>query len=106
MIHSTSSSSTKTEAAGMDWFRSWHGAPMGNAVITEAGHWLHDNRNEINGPVVPALRRRFGLTPQQAIEAIREANVKRGNTPAGQEQASKPTVAPVDAEPLGTGGAA
>lgn len=45
-----------------------------SASIDEAAHWLRANRDLAERPIIPALRRRFGLTPLEACQAIREAN--------------------------------
>lgn len=53
---------------------------MSEAVaITEAAQWMAETPySERSGkPVVVELRDRFGLTPIQSIEAIREANELR-----------------------------
>lgn len=44
-----------------------------NEAISEAARWLAANRPTCERPVVPALRRRFGLTVQEAVCAVREA---------------------------------
>ncbi|MFC3207393.1 hypothetical protein [Aquamicrobium soli] len=56
-------------------------APISKQVaeqaIFAAARWYVANRETIRqrqGHVVPELRNRFGLTPRQAIEAIRHAN--------------------------------
>lgn len=46
-------------------------------AIFAAARWYVENRESIrdrHGHAVPELRNRFGLTPAQAIEAIRHAN--------------------------------
>lgn len=49
-----------------------------SAAVEEAAAWLTVTpREAIGGPVIPALRERFGLTPQEACEAVREANLRR-----------------------------
>lgn len=45
-----------------------------SAAIDEAAHWLRANSDLAERPIIPALRRRFGLTPLDACKAIREAN--------------------------------
>lgn len=45
-----------------------------SAAIDEAAHWIRANRHQVQRPIVPALRQRFGLTPLEACQAIREAN--------------------------------
>lgn len=45
--------------------------------IDEAATWFALNRDRCERPVVPALRRRFGLSAQEAIEALRQANRRR-----------------------------
>lgn len=47
-------------------------------AIATAGQWLADEpRSRFNRPIVPLLRERFGLTAAEAIEAIREANLRQ-----------------------------
>lgn len=47
-------------------------------AVAEAATWLTTTRrDQISGPIVPALRQRFGLTPQEACQAIAEANLRR-----------------------------
>jgi hypothetical protein len=43
------------------------------ASIDAAASWYEANRETCERPIIPALRRRFGLTPLQAIAAMREA---------------------------------
>ncbi|WP_275789764.1 hypothetical protein [Pararhizobium gei] len=43
-------------------------------AINLAAHWLHEHRTEIKGPVIPALRDRFGLKNLDAIEATKRAH--------------------------------
>jgi len=46
------------------------------AAVDEAARWLATTPPHLRGgAVVPQLRRRFGLTPEQACEAIREARL-------------------------------
>jgi len=51
-----------------------HESPAG---ISEAAEYVLLNWEAIERPLLPALRRRFDLSPLQAIEALREANRKR-----------------------------
>lgn len=44
---------------------------------TNAARWLA-SIDEAPHPVIPSLRDRFGLSPSEAIAAIREANRLRG----------------------------
>jgi hypothetical protein len=47
-----------------------------SAAIDEAAAWLSTTpRERIPGPVVPLLRRRFGLSIAEACAAIREAHL-------------------------------
>lgn len=47
-------------------------------TIADAAAWLRATpRDQRDGPTVPALRSRFGLTPREAVEAIRLANETR-----------------------------
>ncbi|TGQ01420.1 MULTISPECIES: hypothetical protein [unclassified Mesorhizobium] len=46
-----------------------------NAAIDIAAAWYRANLTSIEHPIIPALRRRFGLTPLQAVAVIREAKV-------------------------------
>lgn len=49
-----------------------------NAAIDEAATWLATTRrDQIAGPVVPAIRQRFNLDTLEAIESIRVANLIR-----------------------------
>ena len=49
-----------------------------SAAIDEAALWLATTpRRQIEGAVVPALQKRFGLSPAEACQAIREANLRR-----------------------------
>lgn len=43
-------------------------------AATRAGHWYAENRENCRRPVVPALRRMFGLSALEAVQAIRVAN--------------------------------
>ncbi|WP_083591204.1 hypothetical protein [Aurantimonas sp. 22II-16-19i] len=45
-----------------------------SASIDEAAAWLASERNPPS-PIIPALRRRFGLSPTEACQALREANL-------------------------------
>ncbi|TFF27527.1 hypothetical protein E3C22_03455 [Jiella endophytica] len=47
-----------------------------SAAIDEAARWLAGQQTRPL-PIVPALRRRFGLTPVEACQAIREAGLIR-----------------------------
>lgn len=56
------------------------------APVTEAAAWLASRRHDrIGKPIVPLLREMFGLSSIQAIEAIREANLRRGQGGANAE---------------------
>lgn len=44
-----------------------------SAVIDIAAAWYRANLATCEHPIIPALRRRFGLTPVQAIAVLREA---------------------------------
>ncbi|MCP4408795.1 MAG: hypothetical protein GY807_13730 [Gammaproteobacteria bacterium] len=46
--------------------------PVTNSTHTDldrAARWYADNRQKLTGAFIPELRRRFGLTTLQAIEA-------------------------------------
>lgn len=43
------------------------------AAISEAARWYAAHRDQCERPVIPALRRRFGLTAHEAVCALREA---------------------------------
>lgn len=43
-------------------------------AIEQAAAWYRENRATAERPLIPALRRRFGLTAHEAIMALREAN--------------------------------
>ncbi|XHM75755.1 hypothetical protein ABSY17_19880 [Mesorhizobium sp. ANAO-SY3R2] len=48
------------------------------AVIDVAAQWLATTRrDQIAGPLVPVLRKRFGLSAREACQAIAEANLRR-----------------------------
>ncbi|TGR22397.1 MULTISPECIES: hypothetical protein [unclassified Mesorhizobium] len=48
------------------------------AAIELAGEWLSKtSRDRISRPIVPTLKERFGLSSEEAIAAIREANLRR-----------------------------
>lgn len=42
-------------------------------AISSAAEWYATNRETAERPIIPALRRRFGLSPLEAIIAVREA---------------------------------
>lgn len=46
----------------------------GGPAATRAGLWYAENRYTCPRPVVPALRRMFGLSTLEAVQAIRVAN--------------------------------
>ncbi|RWN11465.1 hypothetical protein [Mesorhizobium sp.] len=49
-----------------------------SAAIELAGEWLSKtSRDRIDRPIVPTLKERFGLNTEEAIAAIREANLRR-----------------------------
>jgi hypothetical protein len=43
-------------------------------AIGQAAAWYREHRATVERPLVPALRRRFGLTSHEAVMALREAN--------------------------------
>lgn len=45
----------------------------------QAAHWLLSHCDRRTTPIVPTIRRQFGLTAVQAIDAIREANRLRAS---------------------------
>ncbi|PSJ57385.1 hypothetical protein C7I85_22640 [Mesorhizobium soli] len=48
------------------------------AAVDLAAEWLSTTRrDQISGPLVPALRQRFGLSAQEACQAIAQANLRR-----------------------------
>ncbi|WAP69301.1 hypothetical protein OH818_03100 [Jiella pelagia] len=47
-----------------------------SAAVDEAARWLAFEKTPPH-PIVPALRRRFGLSPVEACTAIREAGLIR-----------------------------
>lgn len=48
------------------------------AAIEEAAAWLASPlRQRVNRPIVPHLKETFGLTTMEAMDAIREANLRR-----------------------------
>lgn len=48
-----------------------------SAVIEQAIDFYVSNYGAIERPIVPALQRRFGLTPHQAVVVIRETTLRR-----------------------------
>lgn len=49
-----------------------------DALVREAALWLVHNRRRDEQPrVIPYICKTFGLSPLQAVEAIREANLIR-----------------------------
>lgn len=48
--------------------------------IALAAEWLTQPRERTGRATVPELRERFGLTVQEAVAAIREANLRRAGT--------------------------
>lgn len=48
-----------------------------NQAVLEAARWLATGGSDRARPPVPQLRERFGLSPAEAVEAIREANLIR-----------------------------
>ncbi|TYR32084.1 hypothetical protein FY036_13445 [Mesorhizobium microcysteis] len=50
-----------------------------SAAISEAARWYAANRDACERPVIPALRRRFGLTAHEAVTALREAKAGTGD---------------------------
>jgi len=45
------------------------------AAIEQAAAWYREHRDTAEQPIIPAIRRRFGLTPLEAIMALREARL-------------------------------
>lgn len=43
-------------------------------AIGQAAAWYREHRETAERPLIPALRRRFGLTSHEAVMALREAN--------------------------------
>ncbi|MBM3091127.1 hypothetical protein GFB56_09890 [Ensifer sp. T173] len=50
------------------------GLSNADAVILVAAKWLVDHRDSIVGPILPALKERFGLRNIEAIEAMKAAH--------------------------------
>lgn len=47
-------------------------------AVAHAGEWLsRTGRDRISAPIIPTLREKFGLSVQEAIEAVRDANLRR-----------------------------
>ena len=44
-----------------------------------AARWLFSHSERHANPILPTIRRQFGLTAAQAIDAIREANRQRAS---------------------------
>lgn len=49
-------------------------------AISRAADWLMEPRAEKARATVPELRGRFGLSARDAIEAIKEANLRRARS--------------------------
>lgn len=47
--------------------------------VLHAGRWYDEHRDTCPRPIVGHLRRMFGLTPAEAIEAIRQAQTIRSS---------------------------
>ncbi len=47
---------------------------LASPKVDEAAMWFSAHRETCERPVIPNLRARFGLTPLEAVQAIREAN--------------------------------
>jgi hypothetical protein len=48
-------------------------------AIAHAAEWLAQTpRDRIGRPIIPALRERFGLSAQEACQAVREASLRHG----------------------------
>lgn len=48
------------------------------AAVQEAAAWLATTpRERITNPIIPTLRRQFGLSAVEAVEAVRQAQVKQ-----------------------------
>jgi hypothetical protein len=45
--------------------------------IAAAAEWLATTPRDRRRPIIPQLRERFGITALEAIEAIREANLRQ-----------------------------
>lgn len=50
---------------------------VATARIDEAAEWYAVHRETCERPIVPTLRKRFGLTPLEVVQAIRDANARR-----------------------------
>jgi hypothetical protein len=49
-----------------------------SAAVDEAAAWLATApRDRIGRPIIPHLREMFGLSASEAIESVREANLRR-----------------------------
>lgn len=46
-------------------------------AIAVAAEWLSTSPRDTGRPIIPALRERFGLTAKEAIDVLREANLRR-----------------------------
>jgi hypothetical protein len=46
-----------------------------SAAIEQAAAWYRENRDTAEQPIIPNIRRRFGLTPLEVIMAMREARL-------------------------------
>ncbi|QND50819.1 hypothetical protein HB779_02130 [Phyllobacterium sp. 628] len=51
-----------------------------SAIVEQAARWYAVTPRDINQPVVPLLRERFGLSPLQACEAIKMAQLIRARS--------------------------
>ena len=47
-----------------------------NTLVEEAAVWFTENRGACPRPIIPHLRRVFNLSPLQACEALRMANLR------------------------------
>jgi len=53
------------------------GTESSHQAITDAAIWLATTPRDVSRPIIQQLVERFGLTKQEAIEAIRAANLQR-----------------------------
>lgn len=49
----------------------------GPSAIDVAAHWLSTSMRDGSRPIVPQLRERFALTTKEAVDVLREVNLRR-----------------------------
>jgi hypothetical protein len=54
--------------------------PAQTDAVAVAASWLAEGWADKSKPIVPQLRRRFSLTPLEAVRALREAALQRARS--------------------------